>query len=53
MKPSTKRLVYGILFGVIGLLVLWIAFSRSSSKFIDVENYKPISEFQAPYDALS
>lgn len=53
MKPSTKRLVYALLFGVIGLFVLWIAFSRSSSNLVDWDNYKPISEFQASYDALS
>lgn len=53
MKPSTKRLVYILLFGLIGLLVLWIAFSRSSSNFAGWENYEPISEFQAPYEALS
>ena len=53
MKPSTRRLVYILLFGLIGLFVLWFAFSRSSSNFADWESYEPISEFQAPYDAIS
>ena len=52
MKPSTKRLVYVLLLGAIGILLLWVAFNRSSSKSVDWENYEPISEFKSSYDAL-
>ena len=47
-----KKFVY-ILLGLIGVYILWNVFYTPSAERIDLNNYQPINEFQASYDALN
>ena len=47
-----KKFIY-ILLGLIGVYILWNVFYTPSAERIDLNNYQPINEFQASYDALN
>ena len=47
-----KKFIY-ILLGVIGVYILWNVFYTPSAERIDLNNYQPINEFKASYDALN
>ncbi|MBQ2886680.1 MAG: hypothetical protein IJE43_23435 [Alphaproteobacteria bacterium] len=47
-----KKFIY-ILLGVIGVYILWNVFYTPSAERIDLNDYQPINEFQASYDALN
>lgn len=47
-----KKFIY-ILLGLIGVYILWNVFYTPSAERIDLNDYQPINEFQASYDALN
>lgn len=47
-----KKFIY-ILLGLIGVYILWNVFYTPSAERIDLNNYQPINEFQASFDALN
>lgn len=47
-----KKIIY-ILLGLVGVYVLWNVFYTPSAERIDLNNYQPINEFKASFDALN